>query len=169
MIKGGTGGATTNKTGLSFEKTTSLADALSAAGFEIVGSEILKDSIAMGQLIEKQKLYGFLDSRGVDWRKILSAKLLPDEAVYAIRSNSLTIVEKKWQETSGSVDEKLQTSGFKIRQYSRLFSPIGVEVRYVYLLNDWFSQPRYQDVLDYIKESGADYHFKSLPLELLDL
>jgi hypothetical protein len=44
-----------------------------------------------------------------------------------------------------------------------------IEVKYVYLLNDWFTHPRYQDVLDYIKEVGADYHFKSLPLDLLEL
>lgn len=123
----------------------------------------------VGLLLGKNSIYEFLDGEGVDWKSIVSAKLLPDEACLSTRASRLTVVEKKWQETSGSVDEKLQTCGFKLRQYSRLFAPLQIEVKYVYLLNDWFTQPRYQDVLDYIKEVGADYHFKSLPLELLEL
>lgn len=170
MIKGGTGGANTNLTGLKFEKETSLAGALAASGFEVIDHlKILNENREVGLLLEKNKLYKFLDGEGVDWQKIISAKLLPDEACYSIKSSQLTIVEKKWQETSGSVDEKLQTCGFKIRQYTRLLSPLDVKVRFVYLLNDWFAHPRYQDVLNYIQEVGADFHFKSLPIELLEL
>ena len=169
MILGGTGGANTNKTGLKFEKNTSLETALQQAGYEVIDREVLKNGEAVGKLLDKNRLYAFLEFNDVDWRKLVSAKLLPDEAVLAIKAKSLTVVEKKWQETPGSVDEKLQTSGFKIRQYRKLLSPLGVSVKFVYLLNDWFSHPRYQDVLDYIKESGADYHFNSLPLDLLEL
>jgi hypothetical protein len=169
LIKGGTGGANTNKTGLEFERSTSLADALSSNGFVLNGDFVIEEERKVGQLIEKAKLYKFLDAAGVDWVNLISSKLLPDEACYSIGANSVTIVEKKWQEVSGSVDEKLQTCGFKMRQYRRLFEPIDVEVKYVYLLNDWFAQPRYQDVLDYIREVGADFHFRTLPLELLDL
>jgi hypothetical protein len=169
MIKGGKGGANTNKTGLEFERKTSLATALSANGFSIDDDFVIAENRKVGQLIEKAKLYKFLDASGVEWEKLISSKLLPDEACYSIGANSVTIVEKKWQEVSGSVDEKLQTCGFKMRQYKRLFQPIDVEVKYVYLLNDWFAQPRYQDVLDYIREVGADFHFRTLPLELLDL
>jgi hypothetical protein len=170
MIKGGVGGANTNVTGLQFERETSLAVALEAAGFEIEGKKILRgDKSHVGLLMGKSQIYNFLDAEGVDWRHIVSSKLLPDEACLSLASQKLTVVEKKWQETPGSVDEKLQTCGFKLRQYSRLFSPLMIEVKYVYLLNDWFTHPRYQDVLDYIKEVGADYHFKSLPLDLLEL
>lgn len=170
MIKGGTGGASTNITGLKFERDTSLALALQAAGFEIKDRDILReDGSLAGLLLGKSQIYKFLDAEGVDWQKIVSSRLLPDEACLSLTNQRLTVVEKKWQETPGSVDEKLQTCGFKIRQYSRLFAPLEIEVKYVYLLNDWFSHPRYQDVLDYIKEVGADYHFKSLPLSLLEL
>jgi hypothetical protein len=169
MIKGGKGGPNTNKTGLEFEKKTSLAEALSQSNFEVVGDDIFDGQTLVGKLIEKNKLYVFLEDKQVNWRDIISAKLLPDEAVYSASGKSVTIVEKKWQEVSGSVDEKLQTCGFKLRQYTRLFAPAGIEVQYVYLLNDWFAHPRYSDVLEYIKECGADYHFKKLPLELLDL
>jgi hypothetical protein len=169
MIKGGTGGANTNKSGLEFERETSLSTALGTAGFTMEGDNIWRASLHVGQLIEKNKLYRFLDSEGVDWGQLISSKLLPDEACYSVSKRSVTVVEKKWQEVSGSVDEKLQTCGFKIRQYKKLFEPIGIEVKYVYLLNDWFAHPKYHDVLEYIQEVGADFHFKNLPLELLDL
>ncbi len=169
MIKGGKGGGETTKTGLQFERDTSLAKALVNAGFIVTDGAIVRSDRRVGQLLEGHKLYKFLDGQDVDWRSIISSKLLPDEAVLSNRTRKLTIVEKKWQQVGGSVDEKLQTCGFKLRQYRRLFEPLGAEVQYVYLLNDWFTQPRYQDVLDYIKEVGADFHFKSLPLELLDL
>jgi hypothetical protein len=169
MIKGGKGGANTNKTGLEFERRTSLADALVASGFQVENDFVLVQEEKVGQLMEKAKLYRFLEGAGVDWTKLVSSRLLPDEACFSSRSQTVTIVEKKWQEVGGSVDEKLQTCGFKIRQYRKLFQPIDVEVKYVYLLNDWFAQPRYADVLQYIREVGADFHFKSLPLELLNL
>lgn len=169
MIKGGKGGANTNKTGLKFERETSLKSALEESGFTILGDEIYSGGSATGLLLGKHKLYKFLDAENVDWRNLISAQLLPDDAVLSNPAQRITIVEKKWQEVSGSVDEKLQTCGFKIRQYKRLAEPLGLEVRYVYLLNDWFTHPRYQDVLNYIQEVGADFHFKSLPLELLAL
>jgi len=169
MIKGGKGGANTNKTGLEFERRTSLADALVANGFQVENDFVLVQQEKVGQLMEKAKLYRFLESAGVDWAKLVSSRLLPDEACFSSRAQTLTIVEKKWQEVGGSGDEKLQTCGFKIRQYRKLLQPIDVEVKYVYLLNDWFAHPRYEDVLQYIREVGADFHFKSLPLELLNL
>jgi len=61
----------------------------------------------------------------------------------SLRSTRLHIIEKKWQEVSGSVDEKLQTCGFKIRQYNRLVEGTGLEVKFTYLLNDWFTHPGY--------------------------
>lgn len=169
MIKGGKGGANTNVTGLAFERNTSLQDALVSAGFEVERFEISKDGIYVGELLGKNQLYKFLDAQNVDWKNRVSAKLLPDEAIYSLKAKKLTVIEKKWQQGSGSTDEKLQTSGFKLRQYNRLVEGIGITVQFVYLLNDWFAQPRYADVLAYIRESGADYHFKSVPLELLDL
>jgi hypothetical protein len=169
MIKGGKGGASTNLTGLAFEKKTSLEDALKAAGFEVEKFVVSRDGKILGELARQHRLYKFLEARDVDWTQRISSKLLPDEALYSIKSKKLTVVEKKWQQISGSVDEKLQTSEFKLRQYRKLVDGLGIQVQYVYLLGDYFAQPRYRDVLEYIKESGSDYHFKSLPLELLDL
>lgn len=169
MIKGGKGGANTNSTGLAFERETSLEDALIDAGFEVEKFKISKNGKYLGDLMGKSQLYKFLDANNIDWKNRVSARLFPDEAIYSLGSKKLTVIEKKWQQGSGSTDEKLQTSGFKLRQYNRLVDGLGVKVQFVYLLGDWFAHPRYADVLSYIRESGADYHFKSVPLELLDL
>jgi hypothetical protein len=169
LIKGGKGGANTNATGLPFEKETSLANALLVAGFEVEKFEVSRDGKLVGELVGKDRLYSFLQIHGVDWQTRISSRLKPDEGIYAISSKKLTIIEKKYQQVSGSTDEKLQTSGFKLRQYRRLVNGLDIEIKYIYLLNDWFTQSKYADVLDYIRESGADYHFNSVPLELLDL
>lgn len=169
MIKGGIGGARTNATGLPFERNTSLAEALVAAGFEVELFEVSRDGRYLGELVGKERLYKFLEAKDINWKDRISSMLKPDEGLFSIRSRQLTIIEKKYQEVSGSTDEKLQTSGFKLRQYRRLVDGLDIEVKYIYLLNDWFAQPKYADVLAYIRESGADYHFNAVPLELLEL
>lgn len=168
-VKGGTGGANTNKTGLAFEKRTSLEDALIAANFTVENFKVYDGADLVGELAGKFQLYRFLEAREVYWKERLSGKLLPDDAIYSVANHKLTVVEKKWQEVSGSVDEKLQTVGFKIRQYNRLLDGTGIEFKFIYLLNDWFTQPQYADVLEYILETGGNYHFNSVPLEELEL
>lgn len=169
MIKGGKGGANTNKTGLAFEKRTSLEDALQAADFRVEEFKVFRGENLLGELAGKNRLYKYLENNFDGWTNPLSSKLLPDDALFTVKSNRLHIIEKKWQEVSGSVDEKLQTCGFKIRQYKRLLDGTGLELKFTYLLNDWFTQSGYTDVLDYIEEQGATYHFNSVPLNELDL
>lgn len=40
-------------------------------------------------------------------------KLLPDDSIYVILNNTFFIIECKYQQVGGSVDEKLQTCDFK--------------------------------------------------------
>jgi len=42
---------------------------------------------------------------------------LQDDAIYVMSNNTVFIIEVKYQEVAGSVDEKLQTCGFKLNQY----------------------------------------------------
>lgn len=71
---------------------------------------------------------------------------------------------------AGSTDEKLQTCDFKIKQYRKLLSTLNVEVKYIYILNDWFKKPEYKDVLDYIiSVDGCYYYFHYLPLQKIGL
>ena len=82
---------------------------------------------------------------------------------------TLFIIEVKYQQVAGSVDEKLQTCDFKRKQYVKLVAPLGLKVEYVYVLNDWFKHPSYKDVLDYIHNVNCHYRFNELPLSWLGL
>lgn len=169
MIEKGKGGGNTI-TGLNFEKETDILQLLrSKKGYTIKGNIIYYNKTEVAQSFKKNSLYRYLDSQGVDYTKILSKKLLPDEAIYVIINNTLFIIEVKFQKVAGSVDEKLQTCDFKRKQYARLLAPLNIEVEYIYILSDWFRKPAYKDVLDYIISVGCQYYFGYLPLQKLGL
>lgn len=169
MKKGGIGGTHT-KTGLYFEKRSDILTLLkSTNGYSVRGSDIFYKGKKVAQSFKKNGLYKYLESQGVDYRKIISKKLLPDEALYVIVNNTLFIIELKFQAIAGSVDEKLQTCDFKKKQYRRLMAPLNIEVEYVYVLNDWFRKPEYKDTLDYVISVGCQYYFNYLPLQKLGL
>ena len=75
------------------------------------------------------------------------------------KTNTLYVFEKKFQQTAGSADEKLQTCDFKKKQYQKMTKSLNMKVEYTYILSDWFKQEMYADVLDYIKEMQCDYRF----------
>lgn len=173
MIKGGIGGGNT-KTGLLFEKKTCLLQVLDATkGYSVkdakIGKTILYDNVVVAQCYRKHDLYKFLKSNNVDWKALISKKLLPDDALYVIFNNTLFIIEVKIQNVSGSVDEKLQTCDFKKKQYKKLFSQLNIEIEYIYVLSDWFKHPGYKDSLDYVISVGCHYYFEYLPLQRLGL
>jgi len=169
MIPGGKGGANT-QTGLHFERRSDLIAALTALpDFEMKGHDILRKGVIVARNCRKNLLYTFLKEQGIDYTKLISKKLLPDEAIYVPSQKKLFIVELKFQQVAGSVDEKLQTCDFKKKQYQRLMDPLGIKVEYIYVLNDWFLRKEYRDVLNYIQAVGCKHYFKTLPLEVLGL
>jgi len=169
MINKGKGGGNTI-TGLNFEKETDILDLLrSKKGYKIKGNIIYYQNKEVAKSFKKNALYKFLESKKIDYKKILSKKLLPDEAIYVIINNTLFIIEVKFQKVAGSVDEKLQTCDFKRKQYAKLMAPLNIEVEYIYILSDWFNHPSYKDVRDYIISVGCQYYFKYLPLQKLGL
>ena len=120
-------------------------------------------------MFKKGAFYKFLEEEGIDWSAIISKRLLPDDALLVIVRDTLFIIEIKFQQVAGSVDEKLQTCDFKRKQYMKLISALGLRVEYVYVLNDWFAKPQYRDTLDYIRSVNCDYVFNILPLKWLGL
>lgn len=169
MINKGKGGANT-KTGLVFEGKTDLTTFLKAQkNYRVVGGVVYFRDKSVAQIFKKHQLYKFLEEYKVDWKKILSKKLLPDDSIYVIIKNTLYIIECKFQKVAGSVDEKLQTCDFKKKQYQKLFSRANIEIEYMYLLSDWFRKPQYKDVLDYIISVRCHYYFSYIPLEKLGL
>ncbi|MDD5770172.1 MAG: hypothetical protein PHE25_04325 [Candidatus Gracilibacteria bacterium] len=177
MIKEGKGGGNT-KTGLHFEGKVSFEQLLSNLdGYKVEKKEHFKEAFnvyfdgnKIAETYKKHDLYkGLLIPKGIDFKGIISKKLLPDNAIYVISNDTLFIIEIKYQQVAGSVDEKLQTCDFKNKQYRRLLKPIGIDVRYCYILSDWFMKPEYKDVLNYIQAMDCHYFFGELPLDFLGL
>jgi len=169
MIKKGVGGGNTI-TGLNFEKRRDVLSVLNKAkGYSVKRNVIYYLGKEVARSYKKQSLYRYLETQGVDWKKYISKRLLPDEALYVIVNNTLFIIEMKFQKVAGSVDEKLQTCDFKKKQYKKLMAPLNIEVEYIYILNDWFKHPTYKDTLDYVISVGCQYYFEYLPLQKLGL
>lgn len=170
MKKGGIGGAKT-KSGLHFEGRTDFLTVIQKKpNYSVKGNAIFYKGKKVALSFKKFELYKYLEKKGVDYEKIVTKKLLPDDAIFVIIKNTLFILEIKFQEVSGSTDEKLQTCDFKIKQYRKLLAPLKIKVEYIYVLNNWFKKPEYKDVLDYIDSiDGCSYYFNELPLEKLGL
>lgn len=180
----GAGGAQTNINGLAFEKQTSLKQALIEKGFIVKRATIVNPAgnavhiedavydeegeIVRALLLEQGKLQKWMkDFYNISMGDVLSKKLRPDEALYYIETKTLHILEKKWQQTSGSVDEKLQTCVYKRHQYERLAKAIDPEmnVTFAYICNDWFRKTEYKDVFTYMADNNIKAYFNEVPLE----
>ena len=170
MKKGGKGGGRTI-TGLRFESRITLEKAIAALpNYKVSDDKVYFKGKKIAEFYQKQKLYkNLLQPNGIDYLKIISKKLLPDDAILIIKDKTLFIIELKFQEVPGSVDEKVQTCDFKNKQYKKLLAPLNIKVKYVYVLNDWFAKKEYKDVLNYIKSVGCYYFFNEVPLSFLDL
>lgn len=154
MIEGGVGGGNTI-TGLIYEAKVDLSKFLnSQKGYLVKGMDIFYNKELVGNIFKKYGLYKFLAKKGIDWKKHLSKRLLPDNCIYVITNNTINIIEVKHQKVGGSVDEKLQTCDFK---------------KYMYILSDWFRQECYKDTRDYIISVGCSYYYNYIPLHELGL
>lgn len=161
------GGAQTNLNGLEFERNSDILKMIETqTNYTVRGQQIFdRQNTHVGTYFEKHNFYKeFLQPRGVDFRNVISSKLLPDGVI--VTSGTVYVVEMKYQNGPGSVDEKLQTCDFKKKQYQKLCYPIGYRVEYIYLLNDWFNQQKFLDVFEYINSVGCHYFIGTLPLEI---
>jgi len=175
VVKDGKGGANT-LTGLNFEAKVDFLDLLRGIdGYTVkksgakAGTDVFFDGKLVARCFKKHDFYRFLDEKGIDWSKLISKKLLPDDALLVIVRETLFIIEVKYQQVAGSVDEKLQTCDFKRKQYLKLVQSLELKVEYVYVLSDWFKKPEYKDVLGYINSVNCHYKFNELPLAWLGL
>ena len=164
MIFQGKGGGNT-KTGLAFEGKTELSDFLNAQkGYKVLDGIVYYKDEEVARVFKKYGFYKFLDELEIDWKSLISKRLLPDDSIFVIVADTLFVIECKFQQVAGSVDEKLQTCDFKRKQYQKLLSKANIEAEYIYLLSDWFRKPEYKDVLDYIHSVHCYYFFEFIPL-----
>ena len=153
----GAGGANTNKNGLIFEEVVDLKD-----GYESIqpsrngiGSEVtFKGYLRTFIEVSKSALHKYMKEirqKNMTLKPAAGCKQ-PDEAYIDLEEKNIFIIEKKFQQTSGSVDEKLQTGCFKQLHYKELFP--NFKIHYMYCLSDWFQRDEYKSVLNYLKDGG---------------
>lgn len=164
------GGARTNANGLSFEQTTSLEDALKNAGYNVYDTKVFDGEKLIGLTVPKNKIYScFLEPNGINYAHYNSKKWLPDECFIHLDDSVSYIIEKKFQNCDGSVDEKLPSCHFKRLEYEKLFTPLNFRVEYLYVFNDWFLKEKYRDTLEYIEMMNCRFFFNEIPLAFLGL
>lgn len=173
MIKGGTKGSNTI-TGKEFEERTDLLKVYSKNNlvYNDLNFEVRnKKSTLLGYHLRKENLYIFLKKEYeiCDIKEFISKKILPDECFINEETKTVHIFEKKFQSSSGSVDEKLQCCDFKREEYEKIFNVLGYSVNYTFVLNDWFKKDEYSDVLDYIKRKNCNYIYNDIKLYHLGL
>jgi len=170
MKKNKFGGGGNTITGLKFERGRDILSILkNTEGYSVRGNIIYYLNREVARSYRKYGLYKYLESQNIDYEKIISKRLLPDEALYVIVNNTLFVIEMKYQEVAGSVDEKLQTCDFKKKQYKKLMAPLNIEVEFIYVLDNWFRKLEYKDTLDYVISMGCQYYFNYLPLQKIGL
>ena len=170
MKKGGIGGAKTI-TGLHFEKKVDLLTKLaSLPGYEVVNNDVYFKGEYVASTYKKKGLYKhLLEPNDIHYLDFISKQYQPDQAVYVPSTQTLFIIEMKFQKTEGSVDEKLQTADFKRKMYQKLTSKMRLNIEYCFILSDFFDKPKYEDSFQYIREVGCDYFIEELPLSWLGL
>ena len=190
------GGANTNKNGLQFEQDTDLKKAFEESEFDVKRMppiiinkktdksykvySISKGDKLFGYVMQKHNLYRHFGlneyedavNKIAKWQKLISRQLLPDDVFYNVNEKTLYIIEKKFQSGPGSVDEKLQTFGFKLYEYNKLFkAETGIKnIKYYYLLSNFYNDVKYKDILEYIKkDEKCGYYFEQLPLSAIGI
>jgi hypothetical protein len=165
------GGARTNANGLFFEQTTDLDIALSSLGYKIIDHAVYDEhGFKIGLSVQKRAFYKcFLEPNGINYKMFNSKMWLPDECFVNFVTKTVYIIEKKFQNCNGSVDEKLASCEFKKTEYRKLCSPIGFNVEYLYVFNDWFKKGDYKDILEYIKSVDCYYFYNEIPLSFLQI
>lgn len=189
MKQGGTGGANTNRGGLAFESKTDFASQLvehKSDQYTVTEVQIpqsvknskdkvyavtrIEDNTMVGMITKQfqfynlmKEHYGLSNQNHKQWK--------PDEAFFNFEANTVFIVEKKWQETSGSVDEKIFGFVNKRRLYQNNFNALSNEpkptVEFSALFNrDWWingkngkNQAAYQDYFDNLRIDGIKIFF----------
>jgi len=135
----GAGGSKTNENGIPYEKITDLDDKIIIIEKNKF-SNIIKFNDNEKSFIKTKQANLFKcmkDKINTNIKKAHGCKN-PDECYIDEEFKNIFIIEKKFQQCSGSVCEKIQTPDFKLWQYSRTFP--DYTIIYVYCLSDWFKK-----------------------------
>ena len=134
----GAGGAHTNKNGLPYENLTDLN-----TEYRIISKNKHCQTITFNEHPDSR----FIQTKQAGLFKTMDHEVntkipkghgckRPDEAYIRENGKVMYIIEKKFQQTGGSVCEKIQTPHMKLWQYRRTFPKYTIV--YIYSLSDWF-------------------------------
>lgn len=151
----GAGGSNTNKNGLPYEELTDLDKKITIVEEYAFSKRIKFEKCDRYFVKTKQSnLFKYMKNKiNTNITKAHGCKN-PDECFIDEEFKNIFIIEKKFQQASGSVCEKIQTSDFKIWQYSRTFPDYNII--YIYCLSEWFKLNCKAEI-EYLE-------FKSVPL-----
>jgi hypothetical protein len=134
----GAGGAQTNKNGLPYEELTDLN-----TEYRIISKNKHYQTITFNEnpdlsFIQTKQASFFKTMAHAVNTKIPKAHGCkhPDEAFIREIDKNIFIIEKKFQQSYGSVCEKIQTPHMKLWQYRRTFPEYTIV--YIYSFSDWF-------------------------------
>jgi len=155
----GAGGSNTNKNGLPYEKLTELDNRITIVEKSKFSSKIKFEHNSRIFVKTKQSnLFKYMkDKIDITIPKAHGCKN-PDECYIDNELKNMFIIEKKFQQCSGSVCEKIQTPDFKVWQYSRTFPDYNII--YIYCLSDWFKKNCIAE-LEYLNFKGIPYFWGS--------
>ena len=153
----GAGGARTNATGLGFEDVASLEQYYSISKSNNIGTLIkFNQSDKTFLHLKKKELSKWSLTLGNEYNNIpkLHGTKEPDDCFINLDNKIIIIIEKKFQQGSGSVAEKLQTPINKIRNLKRRYPKY--KIYYIYWLSEWFQTNTQAELLD-LKEDLIPY------------
>ncbi len=157
----GAGGAKTNENGKSFEELTNNELRLLTQGFT---KNVYNKNNKYGYYLEKNDTVFVLQDGFKTYMKMrydIEISLKPDEAYIITRDDkiNLKILEKKNQNTEGSVDAKLLAAyGFKC--VYELICGEKFNVEYSFCLSNWFKQHKNEDKYIYYNMFLAQHDIK---------
>lgn len=154
--KGTGGGSKTNGNGLPYEELTDLKDRYNSCNLnkehnvEEVTFEGYDRTFVKANKSACHKYMKKIGANNPELKPASGCKE-PDEAYIDPDKKIAFIIEKKFQRTGGSVDEKIQTGHFKQIHYKQLFPEF--KIYYIYCLSKWFKNDEYKSVLDYLEKN----------------
>jgi len=166
----GAGGSRTNETGLNFEEQANISEHYEQRTKQEIGETIKF----------KQGDIPFLRLRKHDlrkWTKMLpkdeyndipksAGTILPDDCYVDTINKLMIILEKKFQQGSGSVIEKLQSPKDKVRNLSERY--IGYRVHYIYWLSEWYDTNAEAELM-YFRRDKIQYVIGFSPSKKLEV
>ena len=159
----GAGGRNTNKNGLNYEEFTDLNNKITIKKHHFNNCSEIVFNCNPNKIFISTKQAGFLKFM-IKYKNINiniesgHGCKRPDECYIQLEEKTIFIIEKKFQQKSGSVCEKIQTFPFKIWDLQRRFPDF--KIIYIYCLSDWFKE-NCKVELEYLRYKKIPYFWGS--------